>query len=90
VGLGPHGWPGAFQAAYRGGTADLPADLLQDFLDAIAAGRLKVPIHRTYSHVAVSPVPGKPNTWPAPEVRRRSLVNHSATVRGEVIELADR
>jgi NADPH:quinone reductase-like Zn-dependent oxidoreductase len=35
--------------AYGGGAADLPAEVLQSFLDDVAAGRLKVPIHRTYT-----------------------------------------
>ncbi len=35
--------------AYGGGAGDLPAEVLQSFLDDIAAGRLKVPIHRTYT-----------------------------------------
>ena len=34
--------------AYGGDARDLPADVLQDFLDAIAAGDAHVPIHRTY------------------------------------------
>ena len=28
---------------------DLPADVLQSFLDDVAAGRLTVPLHRTYT-----------------------------------------
>jgi NADPH:quinone reductase-like Zn-dependent oxidoreductase len=35
--------------AYGGGAADLPIDVLQGYLDAVAAGRLTVPIGRTYS-----------------------------------------
>jgi NADPH:quinone reductase-like Zn-dependent oxidoreductase len=35
--------------AYGGDAADLPADVLQAYLDAVAAGRLIVPIHRTYT-----------------------------------------
>jgi NADPH:quinone reductase-like Zn-dependent oxidoreductase len=35
--------------AYGGEAADLPSDVLQAFLDAIAAGRLSVPIHRVYA-----------------------------------------
>jgi NADPH:quinone reductase-like Zn-dependent oxidoreductase len=35
--------------AYGGDAADLPADVLQAYLDAIAAGRLTVPIHGTYT-----------------------------------------
>lgn len=35
--------------AYGGGSDDLPAEVLQSFLDDIAAGRLTVPIHRTYT-----------------------------------------
>jgi len=35
--------------AYGGEAADLPADVLQAYLDAVAAGRLTVPIHRTYA-----------------------------------------
>ncbi len=34
--------------AYGGGAADLPAEVLQEFLDAVADGRLTVPIYRTY------------------------------------------
>ncbi|MBB2924302.1 alcohol dehydrogenase catalytic domain-containing protein [Cellulomonas cellasea] len=34
--------------AYSGTAADLPADVLQDFLDAVAAGRARVPRGRTY------------------------------------------
>jgi len=34
--------------AYSGEAADLPAPILQGFLDAVAAGRLKMPRHRTY------------------------------------------
>jgi NADPH:quinone reductase-like Zn-dependent oxidoreductase len=35
--------------AYGGDAADLPADVLQGYLDSVAAGRLTVPIHRTYA-----------------------------------------
>ena len=35
--------------AYGGDAADLPTDVLQAYLDAVAAGRLTVPIHRTYT-----------------------------------------
>src|SRR3954447_23050376 len=35
--------------AYGGEAADLPADVLQAYVDAVAAGRLTVPIHRTYA-----------------------------------------
>lgn len=35
--------------AYGGEAADLPADVLQAYLDGVAAGRLAVPIHRTYT-----------------------------------------
>jgi NADPH2:quinone reductase len=35
--------------AYGGEAADLPTDVLQAYLDAVAAGRLKVPIDRTYA-----------------------------------------
>jgi NADPH2:quinone reductase len=35
--------------AYGGDAADLPAEVLQSFLDAAAAGRLTVPIDRTYT-----------------------------------------
>jgi NADPH:quinone reductase-like Zn-dependent oxidoreductase len=34
--------------AYAGDASDLPADVLQAFLDKVDAGRLTVPIHRTY------------------------------------------
>jgi NADPH:quinone reductase len=35
--------------AYGGEAADLPATVLQSFLDAVAAGRLTVQLHRTYT-----------------------------------------
>jgi NADPH:quinone reductase-like Zn-dependent oxidoreductase len=35
--------------AYGGDASDLPADVLQGYLDAVDAGRLTVPIHRTYA-----------------------------------------
>lgn len=35
--------------AYSGEAADLPAQVLQWFLDAVAAGRWKMPIYRTYT-----------------------------------------
>jgi NADPH:quinone reductase len=35
--------------AYGGEAADLPAGVLQGYLDAVAAGRLTVPIDRTYA-----------------------------------------
>lgn len=35
--------------AYGGEAADLPAAVLQSFLDAVAAGRLTIPLHRTYT-----------------------------------------
>jgi NADPH2:quinone reductase len=35
--------------AYSGDATDLPAETLQWFLDEVAAGRLAVPIHRTYT-----------------------------------------
>jgi NADPH:quinone reductase len=35
--------------AYGGEAADLPGGVLQEYLDAVAAGRLTVPIHRTYA-----------------------------------------
>jgi NADPH:quinone reductase-like Zn-dependent oxidoreductase len=34
--------------AYEGDAGDLPAALLQSYLDAVAAGRIKVPLARTY------------------------------------------
>ncbi len=34
--------------AYGGDASDLPADILQDFLDAVASGDAQIPIHRTY------------------------------------------
>jgi NADPH:quinone reductase-like Zn-dependent oxidoreductase len=36
-------------AAYSGEANDLPAAVLQSFLDDVAAGRLTVPLHRTYT-----------------------------------------
>jgi NADPH:quinone reductase-like Zn-dependent oxidoreductase len=35
--------------AYSGGASDLPAAVLQRFLDDVAAGALRVPVHRTYA-----------------------------------------
>jgi NADPH:quinone reductase-like Zn-dependent oxidoreductase len=35
--------------AYGGEASDLPAAVLQSFLDAVAAGRLAIPLHRTYT-----------------------------------------
>jgi NADPH:quinone reductase-like Zn-dependent oxidoreductase len=35
--------------AYSGEAADLPAAVLQSFLDDVAAGRLTAPLHRTYT-----------------------------------------
>ena len=35
--------------AYSGEAADLPAAILQSFLDDVAAGRLTAPLHRTYT-----------------------------------------
>lgn len=35
--------------AYGGDASDLPADVLQSFLDDVAAGRLTVPLYRTYA-----------------------------------------
>ncbi len=34
--------------AYGGDAGDLPSTVLQEFLDDVAAGRVRVPIHRTY------------------------------------------
>ena len=34
--------------AYSGGASDLPANVLQEFLDAVAAGDAIVPLHRVY------------------------------------------
>jgi NADPH2:quinone reductase len=36
-------------SAYGGDAADLPAEVLQAFLDDVAAGRLTVPVDRTYT-----------------------------------------
>ena len=35
--------------AYGGEASDLPAAVLQSFLDAVAAGHLTVPLYRTYT-----------------------------------------
>ena len=35
--------------AYHGEARDLPSKVLQDFLDAVAAGRFSVPVHRSYT-----------------------------------------
>jgi NADPH:quinone reductase-like Zn-dependent oxidoreductase len=40
--------------AYGGGAADLPAPVLQEFLDDVAAGRLAVPLARTYALDAIA------------------------------------
>lgn len=40
--------------AYGGDASDLPADVLQDFLDAAAAGDAQVPIDRTYRMSEIS------------------------------------
>jgi NADPH:quinone reductase-like Zn-dependent oxidoreductase len=42
----PHG---VRLSAYSGEAADLPPEVLQSFLDGVAAGRLTVPIDRTYA-----------------------------------------
>ena len=34
--------------AYGGDASDLPAEVLQDFLDAVASGDAQIPIHRTF------------------------------------------
>jgi NADPH:quinone reductase-like Zn-dependent oxidoreductase len=39
---------GVCLTAYSGGAADLPSAVLQDFLDAVAAGHAIVPLHRVY------------------------------------------
>jgi NADPH2:quinone reductase len=36
-------------SGYFGEASDLPQDVLQDFLDAVAAGEAKVPIAKTYA-----------------------------------------
>lgn len=36
-------------AGYHGDASDLPASVLQEFLDDVASGRASVPIHRVYS-----------------------------------------
>ena len=41
--------PGVRLSAYGGEATDLPAEVLQSFLDGVAAGRLTVPIDRTYT-----------------------------------------
>jgi NADPH2:quinone reductase len=41
--------PEMLQTAYGGEASDLPADVLQSFLDRVGAGRLAVPIHHVYS-----------------------------------------
>lgn len=35
--------------SYGGGATDLPTDVLQDFLDKVAAGDVTVPIHCVYA-----------------------------------------
>jgi NADPH2:quinone reductase len=35
--------------AYSGEAADLPASALQEYLDAVAAGRARVPVGRVYA-----------------------------------------
>ena len=39
--------------AYGGEADDLPAPVLQSFLDAVAAGRLTIPLYRTYTLDAI-------------------------------------
>jgi NADPH2:quinone reductase len=52
--------------AYSGEAADLPAAVLQSFLDTVAAGRLAVPLHRTYTLDEISAAHAwKPATRPA-------------------------
>jgi NADPH:quinone reductase-like Zn-dependent oxidoreductase len=41
--------------AYGGDASDLPAAVLQSFLAAVAAGRLAVPLHRTYTLDEICP-----------------------------------
>jgi NADPH:quinone reductase-like Zn-dependent oxidoreductase len=41
--------PGVRLTAYDGEASDLPATVLQSSLDAVATGRLTVPLHRTYT-----------------------------------------
>jgi len=41
--------PGVRLSAYGGEASDLPTEVLQSFLDGVAAGRLTVPIDRTYT-----------------------------------------
>ncbi len=35
-------------SGYHGDASDLPAEVLQEFLDAVAAGQVTVPVHRVY------------------------------------------
>lgn len=46
----PMDWPpkGVRLTAYSGEAADLPASILQDFLDAVTAGRASIPLGRVY------------------------------------------
>ena len=48
--LYPMDWPpkGVRLTAYSGEAADLPASILQDFLDAVTAGRASIPLGRVY------------------------------------------
>jgi NADPH:quinone reductase len=41
--------PSGVRLTAYGGEADLPTEVLQAYLDAVAEGRLTVPIHRTYT-----------------------------------------
>src|SRR5947208_7086651 len=43
--------------AYGGDAADLPTDVLEAYLDAVAAGLLTVPIHRTYTLYEIAQTP---------------------------------
>src|SRR5829696_631487 len=61
--------------AYTGGAADLPANVLQGFLDAVAAGEAVVPIHRIYQ---------------LDEIRQAHAEMEAGAVAGKIVVLTPR
>jgi NADPH:quinone reductase-like Zn-dependent oxidoreductase len=72
--------------AYGGDASDLPAPVLQDFFDAVAAGDAHVPIHRTYRMNEISQAPrghgGGKGHW---QTRSPSLNAATARYCGQVM-----
>ena len=58
--------------AYSGGAADLPAEVLQGFLDAVAAGDAVVPISRVYQ---------------LDEIRQAHVAMESGSATGKIVVL---